>query len=82
MTRYLQFAARHPYLVAALIVVLFLPWLWMAAFLPRWALLTALALVPLAAPELVARPARKTPQHAPSPAPASGKETGDDWEEF
>jgi methyl-accepting chemotaxis protein-1 (serine sensor receptor) len=37
---------------------------------------------PLAAPELVARPARKTPQHAPSPAPASGKETGDDWEEF
>ena len=30
MTRYLQFAARHPYLVAALIVVLFLPWLWMA----------------------------------------------------
>ena len=49
MTRYLGFAARHPYLVAALIVVLFLPWLWMAAFLPRWALLTALALVPLAA---------------------------------
>ena len=49
MTRYLRFAGRHPYLVAALIVVLFLPWLWMAAFLPHWALLTALALVPAAA---------------------------------
>ena len=49
MTRYLRFAARHPYLVAALVVVLFLPWLWMAPFLPRWALLTALGLAPIAA---------------------------------
>jgi hypothetical protein len=38
---------------------------------------------PLAAPEPVARaPRKKPPQHVPSPAPASGKESGDDWEEF
>jgi methyl-accepting chemotaxis protein len=49
MTRYLTFAWRHPYLMAALIVVLFLPWLWMAALVPPWAIAISLALVPLAA---------------------------------
>lgn len=49
MKRYLGFAWSHPYLVAALVVVLFLPWLWMAFLLPHWALFTALALVPVAA---------------------------------
>lgn len=49
MKRYFQFAGRHPYLLAALVVVLFLPWVWMASLVPPWALLTSLALVPLAA---------------------------------
>ncbi len=49
MRRYLHFAVRHPYLLAALMVVVFLPWLWLAALIPQWALLTALGLVPLAA---------------------------------
>jgi methyl-accepting chemotaxis protein len=49
VTKYLGFAWRHPYLLAALMVVLFLPWLWLAALIPQWALLTALGLVPLAA---------------------------------
>ncbi|HUP29516.1 MAG TPA: hypothetical protein VM122_05040, partial [Usitatibacter sp.] len=49
MTRYLRFAAHHPYLLAALVVVLFLPWLWMAFLIPHWALWISLALVPLAA---------------------------------
>jgi hypothetical protein len=49
MTRYLQFVARHPYLLSALVVVLFLPWVWMATLVPPWALLTSLALVPIAA---------------------------------
>ena len=49
MSRYLQFAGRHPYLLAALVVVLFLPWMWMATLVPLWALLTSIALVPLAA---------------------------------
>ena len=49
MTRYLQFAWRHPYLLAALVVVLFLPWIWMSFLVPRWALAVSLALVPLAA---------------------------------
>ncbi len=49
MSRYLSFAWRHPYLLAGLVVVLFLPWLWLAALIPQWALLIALALVPLAA---------------------------------
>ncbi len=49
MRRYLGFALRHPYLLAALMVVLFLPWLWLAALIPQWALLTSLAMVPLAA---------------------------------
>jgi hypothetical protein len=47
--RYIQFASGHPYLLAALVVVLFLPWVWMASLVPRWALLIALALVPVAA---------------------------------
>ena len=49
MTRYLHFALRHPYLLAALVVVLFLPWVWMAILIPPWALLVGLALVPFAA---------------------------------
>jgi hypothetical protein len=49
MKRYLQFASGHPYLIAALIVVLFLPWAWMAHLVPMWALGISLALVPLAA---------------------------------
>ena len=49
MSRYLHFAGRHPYLLAALVVVLFLPWLWMAFLIPQWALLISLALAPLAA---------------------------------
>jgi methyl-accepting chemotaxis protein len=47
--RYLDFVARHPYLLAALCVVLFLPWLWLAALVPPWAILTSLALMPVAA---------------------------------
>jgi len=49
MKRYLQFAWRHPYLLSALVVVLFLPWIWMSFLVPRWALAVSLALVPLAA---------------------------------
>jgi hypothetical protein len=49
MSRYFGFVFRHPYLIAALIVVAFLPWLWLAALIPPWALLTSLAMVPLAA---------------------------------
>ena len=49
MTRYLTFVARHPYLLAALVVVLFLPWMWMSYLVPPWALAISLALVPLAA---------------------------------
>jgi hypothetical protein len=47
--RYVQFAFQHPYLVAALVVIGFLPWLWMAMLVPAWALLVALGLVPIAA---------------------------------
>jgi hypothetical protein len=50
--RYLAFAWRHPYLLAALVVLLFLPWLWMAFLLPsmpRWAIFTAMGLAPVAA---------------------------------
>jgi methyl-accepting chemotaxis protein len=49
MKRYLQFAWRHPYLLSALVVVLFLPWLWMSFLVPLWAVAISLALVPLAA---------------------------------
>jgi hypothetical protein len=50
--RYLVYAMRHPYLLAALVVLLFLPWLWMAFLvpgIPRWALFTSLGLAPIAA---------------------------------
>ena len=47
--RYLKYAWQHPYLLAALIVVLFLPWVWMATLVPFWALSISLALVPVAA---------------------------------
>jgi methyl-accepting chemotaxis protein len=49
MTRYLKFAWRHPYLLAALVVVLFLPWVWMSFLVPPWAIALSMALVPLAA---------------------------------
>ena len=52
MKRYLIFSLRHPYLLAALVVLLFLPWLWMAFFvpsIPHWAVFTSLGLAPLAA---------------------------------
>ena len=49
MTRYLRFVGRHPHLLAALVVVLFLPWMWMSYLVPTWALAISLALVPLAA---------------------------------
>lgn len=49
MKRFFQFAGRHPYLLAALVVVLFLPWVWMAPLVPPWALVTSLAMVPVAA---------------------------------
>ena len=47
--KYVSFALRHPYLLAALVVVLFLPWVWMAFLVPFWALAISLALVPIAA---------------------------------
>jgi methyl-accepting chemotaxis protein len=49
MTRYLKFAWRHPYLLAALVVVLFLPWVWMSFLVPPWAIALSMALVPFAA---------------------------------
>jgi hypothetical protein len=52
MKRYVVFALHHPYLLAALVVLLFLPWLWMAFLvpsIPRWAVFTSLGLAPLAA---------------------------------
>jgi hypothetical protein len=47
--RYAAFAFRHPHLLSALVVVLFLPWAWMSFLVPFWALAISLALVPLAA---------------------------------
>ncbi len=49
MKRYLRFLVRHPYLLAAMVVVLFLPWAWMSFLVPMWALMISLAMVPLAA---------------------------------
>jgi hypothetical protein len=49
MKRYLQFLGRHPYLLAAMVVVLFLPWAWMSFLIPPWAIMISLAMVPLAA---------------------------------
>jgi methyl-accepting chemotaxis protein len=49
LKRYFRFAWQHPYLLAALSVVLFLPWLWMSFLVPPWAIALSLALVPLAA---------------------------------
>ena len=47
--KYVSFALRHPYLLSALVVVLFLPWMWMSFLIPAWALAISLALVPVAA---------------------------------
>jgi len=47
--KYVSFAMRHPYLLSALVVVLFLPWMWMSFLIPAWALWISLALVPVAA---------------------------------
>lgn len=43
-------AKSHPYLLAAVVVVLFLPWVWMApmGWVPPWALAISLGLVPVA----------------------------------
>ena len=49
MNRFVTFGLRHPYLLAAVMVVLFLPWAWMGALVPLWALLISVSLVPLAA---------------------------------
>jgi methyl-accepting chemotaxis protein len=49
MSRYLKFAWRHPHLMSALVVLLFLPWVWMSFLVPPWAMAISLALVPLAA---------------------------------
>ena len=49
MKRYAGFALRHPHLLSALVVVLFLPWVWMSFLVPFWALAISLVLVPLAA---------------------------------
>jgi methyl-accepting chemotaxis protein len=49
MKRYVQFAWQHPYLLAAMVVIGFLPWLWMAMLVPPWALFVSLGLVPIAA---------------------------------
>jgi methyl-accepting chemotaxis protein len=58
LSRYVRFAAQHPYLLAALVVVLFLPWVWMAFLVPTWALAISLALVPVAALVALALAAR------------------------
>jgi len=47
--RYTDFVVKHPSLLAALVVVFFLPWVWMAFMIPTWALVTSLSLVPVAA---------------------------------
>jgi methyl-accepting chemotaxis protein len=47
--RYIKFALRHPYLLSALVVVLFLPWAWMSFLIPLWAVAISLTLVPIAA---------------------------------
>lgn len=47
--RYLKYARNHPYLLSALVVVLFLPWVWMSFLVPLWAISISLALVPIAA---------------------------------
>ncbi|HEX4780223.1 MAG TPA: hypothetical protein VH301_05690, partial [Usitatibacter sp.] len=47
--RYIKFALRHPYLLSALVVVLFLPWAWMSFLIPVWALAISLVMVPIAA---------------------------------
>ncbi len=49
MSRYFQFIARHPHLLAALVVVLFLPWMWMSYLVPMWAMVISLAIAPVAA---------------------------------
>ena len=49
MSRYARFALGHPHLLAALVVVLFLPWMWMSFLVPTWALVVSLTLVPIAA---------------------------------
>ncbi len=49
MKRYIDFVLKHPSLLAALVVVFFLPWAWMAFLVPPWALVISLSLVPVAA---------------------------------
>jgi methyl-accepting chemotaxis protein len=77
VTRYLLFAGRHPYLLAALVVVLFLPWAWMSFLLPTWAILTSLVLVPLAALVALALVVRDVTAEESAPAP--GEESQLKW---
>lgn len=49
MRGFFGLAGRHPYLLAALVVLIFMPWLWMAFLVPPWAVAISLGLVPLAA---------------------------------
>ena len=69
--RYLAFAWRHPYLLAALVVLLFLPWLWMVFFvpqIPRWALFTAMGLAPVASMVAIALVMRDVNREEEAPA--------------
>jgi methyl-accepting chemotaxis protein len=77
VTSYFQFAARHPYLLAALVVLLFLPWLWMAFLIPHWALWISLGLAPLAA--LVALALVMKDLAADDDGPAGGDEPFLKW---
>ena len=77
MTRYLRFAFRHPYLLSALVVVLFLPWLWMSFLVPMWATAISLALVPLAA--LVAIGLVMHDLNAEDDSPVEGEERYNTW---
>jgi methyl-accepting chemotaxis protein len=72
VTRYLGFALRHPYLVAALVVLLFLPWLWMVFLvpeIPRWVFFTAIGLAPIAALTAIALVMKDVNREEEEPAP-------------
>ena len=66
-----------PYLLSALVVVLFLPWLWMSFLVPMWATAISLALVPLAA--LVAIGLVMHDLNAEDDSPVEGEERYNTW---
>lgn len=76
MKRLVDFAASHPSLLAALVVVFFLPWLWMAFLVPTWALLVSLLLVPVAAFTALALVVRDVAPDADAGAGAGDGEDG------